>query len=231
MKKLVLALAVLFCAAGSRLFAADWGMGIGLAVPNCEFESDGRTTSMKAVDLDLNLLRISDNSIGFTMKFGLDMGVAWSGDVEEDDTSIGFDFRGDFGLGITPLRTEHFMLTGLGVIGFGLDWYSTSGSWTNFNNQGTYMVRRCEYENQWNYVQLHVGLEVTGHFKFNDVVGLYTTLGMQRVIAGHSGWRIDETRYSGYYYDAYKTTWSDHDGSSMSGKISPLFAIGVIMYW
>ena len=227
MKKVLLLGVVCFVCSVCPVFA-NWAFGIGLGFPKYDFEANEKSIDMNVVDLDMTLLRIND--VGFTLKFGLDMGVAWSSDVEEDGTSVGFDFRGDFGLGFTPIRTDHFMLTALGVVGFGLDLFSTSGSWTDSSQQGTYKVRECEYENQWNYVHCHIGAEATAHFKCNEAFGFYATLGVQKLFAGRATWRVDETRYSGYYYAAYKSTYSDHDGNSMSGTILPVFAVGIMMY-
>ncbi|MBR1402621.1 MAG: hypothetical protein IJ558_00415 [Treponema sp.] len=229
MKK-ILFLFALIAACTFPTVAADWGLGIGIAVPDYNFEANDTDIDMNAVDFELAFLRISD-TLGITMKFGLDMGVAWSDDVVEKDTSVGFDLRSDFGLGITPIRARHLWLTLLGTVGFGWDFFAEEGTWTDNSQQGTYKVRRCEYKNQWNYVQAHVGIEATAQLKLTDSFGFYTTIGVQKLFAGKAGWRVDETRYSGYYYDAYKSTYSDYDGDSMSGTIKPLFVAGIMMYF
>lgn len=230
MKKQLLLLTVLFSFCSMTIFAADWGMGLGIAIPNYNFEANDNKIDMNAVDFDMNLLRISD-TLGITMKFGLDLGIAWSKAIKDTDSSVGFDLRSDFGLGLTPIRAKHFMLTVLGTVGFGWIFFGESGTWTDSSQQGTYKVRECEYKNQWNYMQFHVGCEATAHLKLTDSFGFYATVGLRKLLAGKAGWRVDETRYSGYYYAAYKSTYSDNGGDSMDGTLKPLLAFGIMIYF
>lgn len=227
MKKILAIVA--FFAATACAFSGEafWNFGIGLGIPNYKYDVEDFEMDLNAVDLDFSLLRIAEKS-GITLKFTLDMGVAWT-DKLQKETSIGFDFRSDVGLGWTPIRTERFFLTATGLLGVGVDWFTEKTKYT-YSASGNWGVKEEEVTEQWSFMDVYAGIEATAQLKLGEYNGLYATIGYRKLLVGQYGDRIDGATKSGYYYGWKDGSYANLEKADLTGTMQPYLTFGWMVF-
>lgn len=228
-KKIIVSALLLLLMANSILFAeAEVSTCVGLGFPNYNLKVEDSDFNLSAVDLDINIWRISKPS-GFTIKFDIDFGIGWTDEIKDDDTSIGFDLHSSFGMGWSPIHTEKFVFSVVGLFGWGVTFFSEeidTGEYTG--RAGTYMCRRTEGKYQWNFWEANIGLEAQVQLRFSKNFGMYALGGVRKIFAGRYNARFDGNEYYGNYYAAYKNSVSNHDAYSFKGKFWPEISVGFV---
>lgn len=222
--------AVLAAIISSFAFAdVDWSLGVGVGMPCYRLEISDEKFKFNAIDFDVSAYGIGSNW-GLTGYVGLSFGAAWTKDIGwayKNKTDIMYDMRIDLGFGWSPVHTDRFVLSFVGVFGFGLDISKDSGKLTYSGNNETYMVREREWDELHLLYNINAGGEVALQFRVTRHLGIYGRFGIRKVLAAGLNKSIDETRYSGYYYAAAKSTYSDSSSSKVTGFMFPVWTAGL----
>ena len=178
------ALLVSSVSAASRVAGGGGNMLIGLTFPQTSFKLDDWDDKVKQSAVGAEIGYMNVNSLnGFTFKGVLQNNVAWTKDLREDDTDVAYNMVLDAGLGWSPVHTNQFSLSFLGMVGFGFanykyDYkYIYDASYNSRTNTITYYYKNATATNL--FYDFHIGLDGTAIFYINNKFGLYGNLGFR----------------------------------------------------
>lgn len=180
----VLAFAFIAGSAGAASKSkGEWNVPllIGLTFPQTKFDFDDLDDTLKqnAVGAEVGIMGINLAN-GLTFKGSWQNSVVWSKTLNDiyDESGIGYGMNLEGGLGWSPVHTERFLLSALGMVGFGLSTYNKTAYYYDYYLIGydIYRVKKSA-KNTYFFYDIYLGFDVMAMFYITERFGLYGNLG------------------------------------------------------
>ena len=221
MKRIISAAAIL-CLFTAGASAKKWtnNVGVGLDFQNSTFSIDSDSYSdivQNGFGIQGSYIGVHEN--GFTAKFDLSMGLAFTDDVkiQDNDTNVGFYESYSLGAGYSFVNNERFLVGITGMIGL------ETGSYV-FDETVTVGLEEHDVTTTQSDILFSAGADVFARVKVSEHFGFYANLGVRWQAAGIAIFEREDS-----YENGGTTYTSETDSNEMIfGKCVVEPSVGVM---